>query len=284
MDTPSTLHLCIFHTFGRNSCNSSITHFYYFPARFRSIYGGQLCAYRWTLASRSEHWDVAVNHLYCQSSNKERDWLAFLIPSIFVAAVGSALTCHSSILLFTQWRVFRRNQNRRTAIQLGHALRLQVCSILYIILIYASLVPPLIQKIEEIPSKEEILTPSQYSHSFSGIFLFLVFGTTRSVALFLPCCYYSQPNPKLPQNNLLLIETVINNRLDLEKASGMIEPMKPLFIPEMNEKEIGIETFYSDMMTLQGFNSVSEGSETGLNSKLSLDTQIDYSINILDNG
>ncbi|CAG8535739.1 11667_t:CDS:2 [Ambispora gerdemannii] len=147
----------------------------------------------WVSARREKNWGAEPNQLYCKGSN---DWLAFMIPSIIVSAIATFFACHSSVLTFRRWRLFRQKQTRGTAIKLGLAVRLCVYSLFYAMISLASYIPRIIQNI---PDSED-LTLSEFSGSASGIFLFLTFGTTKSAAVFLPCCYYAPPESQLLSN------------------------------------------------------------------------------------
>jgi hypothetical protein len=55
---------------------------------------------------------------------------------------------HSSYILWGRWRNFNQKQNRRTAIDLGYAVRLTVLSGFYSIILLASLIPSITEKID----------------------------------------------------------------------------------------------------------------------------------------
>ncbi|KAG9294766.1 hypothetical protein G9A89_008245 [Geosiphon pyriformis] len=156
------------------------------------VLNAMLQAFIWASAHSRPHWGVVANALYCQGAG---DWLAFSIPTIIVSVIAAFFACHSSLLTITRWRQFTQKQSRGTAIQLGLAVRLCVCSLLYAAILLASYVPRVIKQMNNIPDPNQI-TLAEFSGSCAGTILFLIFGTTRSAAVFLPCCYYTPPDTR----------------------------------------------------------------------------------------
>ncbi|KAG9294361.1 hypothetical protein G9A89_001866 [Geosiphon pyriformis] len=105
------------------------------------------------ISSKYEHWGVDVNRLYCKGTSYDRDWLAFLIPSVI-----------------TLGEIFKEPNQR-------HSDKIRSSD---------SIARLLSKKIPD----ANALSLSEYTGSIIGIVLFLIFGAHRSAACFLPCFYY----------------------------------------------------------------------------------------------
>ncbi|CAG8616555.1 768_t:CDS:2 [Ambispora leptoticha] len=150
------------------------------------------------LSSRSDHWDVDVNRLYCKGTMQV--WLEFLAPTLIMIFFGVIFT------LAKRMRIFTRQQNRGAAIKLGQAVRFLVCCLVYIFLLSIASVPRIVKRAKNIPDNDE-LTVAEYSGSIVGISLFLIFGTRRSAALLLPCFYY-EPTESLIIKNTVKLQNI----------------------------------------------------------------------------
>lgn len=148
------------------------------------------------LNSKEKHWGVRPGRLLCDPMPSKRAWLSYIIPTSMLTFISIIITVHSSFILFRRWRNFNQKMNRRTAIDLGYAVRLSVMSAFYSIALLASIIPTIIIKFGRIT--EEKITFLEFSTSLFGIMLFMIFGTTKSAAVFLPCCYYSPNDRQLP--------------------------------------------------------------------------------------
>ncbi|KAG9294362.1 hypothetical protein G9A89_001867 [Geosiphon pyriformis] len=196
---------------------------------FRYIFGGIWgytvisCCIRWSIESSKEHWATEVNRLFCRpASNMKQNWLIFLIPMAILSLIAAFLASHSTIMLFQHWRQYVHRQNRNTAIKLGQAVRLSISSNVYICCLLFSLLPPLIKRTKKVPDPNELVI-SDYAGSIQGIVLFLIFGTTKSAAVFLPCCYYAPPDrrrdlesPSLKPNDAISNKEIVDSMTTLD--------------------------------------------------------------------
>ncbi|KAG9294360.1 hypothetical protein G9A89_001865 [Geosiphon pyriformis] len=123
--------------------------------------------------SKKLNWNVEPNRLMCQATSND-NFLSFIVPAVIVFILATFFTFDSSKILMTNWQLFSLRQNRRTAFNLGHAVRLTVFSLAYLIILCMFIVPVVIRKIKN-ASDAKIYTTSQYS----------------TTALFLPCFYYA---------------------------------------------------------------------------------------------
>lgn len=140
------------------------------------------------ISSKEKDWSVQTGILICKSAPSERNWLIYIIITTSLAFMSLVITAHSSYILWNRWRSFNQKQNRRTAIDLGYAVRLTVLSACYSIILLSSIMQTIM--FPDSNSKNGFI---DFATSFFGAILFMIFGTTKSAAIFLPCCYYLQP-------------------------------------------------------------------------------------------
>ncbi|CAI2182994.1 6822_t:CDS:2 [Funneliformis geosporum] len=114
------------------------------------------------MATKEENFGVLISSLNCKGSKNTRNFYGYVIPTMSLVLVAFIMTCHTSFILYNRWKKFNGNMNRTTAIKLGRAVRLN------------------------------ILCP--FMSASIGILLFLIFGSKKSAALFLPFCYYVPPD------------------------------------------------------------------------------------------
>ncbi|CAI2167638.1 9065_t:CDS:2 [Funneliformis geosporum] len=152
------------------------------------------------VTSNEENWGVRAAVLSCKQTPSYQAWLNYIIPTSVLAITSTIITVHSVTILFRRWRNHTRNQNRYTAITLGDAARLVVFSFFYSFMILASLIPSIFLKINndhDLSGDNNKLTFIDFASSTYGTILFMIFGTTKKAALFLPCCYYSPPKDRV---------------------------------------------------------------------------------------
>ncbi|CAG8532406.1 2465_t:CDS:2 [Ambispora gerdemannii] len=147
-------------------------------------------------SSKLDDWGVEADRLHCKATSLMQNWLSFLITT-------SIMTFFAVIFTPKHSRRFARTQNRGTAVKLGEAVRLLVCSLVFVALLLASSVPRIVKRANSIPDSEK-LTIAEYTGSIVGIALFLVFGTRHSAALLLPCFYYEPTESYLIKNTVKL--------------------------------------------------------------------------------
>jgi len=140
------------------------------------------------LNRKEENWGIQVGILFCRENHRV-PFRGSIIITFILTITSIIITAHSIYILWGRWCSFNRKQNRRTAINLGYAVRLAVLSVIYFIILLASLILTLIAKDTEIRDKFMDFFPSLF-----GAILFMIFGTTKSAAIFLPCCYYVHPS------------------------------------------------------------------------------------------
>ncbi|CAB4405350.1 unnamed protein product [Rhizophagus irregularis] len=161
--------------------------------------------------------------------------LASLIPSV-TEKIDNDMTANNQTITFLdfapaffyilwgRWRNFNQKQNRRTAIDLGYAVRLTVLSGFYSILLLASLIPSVTEKIDnDMTANNQTITFLDFAPAFFGTMLFMIFGTTKSAAIFLPCCYYIPPSERKRQRSMISqqyenssIRSRINDSIELD--------------------------------------------------------------------
>src|ERR1041384_7581769 len=74
---------------------------------------------------------------------------------------------------------------------------------------------------------------------FSGTILFMIFGTTKSAAIFLPCCYYAPPNDRACQQEPTRL---INQQYEI---SSPVE-LNVMFRPDGSGDESNFQSFKPD--------------------------------------
>ncbi|CAG8713918.1 14363_t:CDS:2 [Ambispora leptoticha] len=182
------------------------------------VLNGAYQAVRLGLSSSSDNWGVDANQLYCKSTSTTQNWWAFLIPTMI-------MTFFATIFTSKHKRRFTRKQSRRTAIELGQAIRLLVCNLVYILLLLVSSVPRMVKLANNIPDDEK-LTIAEYSGSIIGICLFLIFGTNRSAALCLPCFYYETTESLLIKNTVKLQKKAKHDTIQIATPTHSKQPQK----------------------------------------------------------
>ncbi|CAG8622669.1 32841_t:CDS:2 [Gigaspora margarita] len=105
-------------------------------------------------------------------------------------------------------------QSRNTAIKLGIAGRLVVLSCIYLISLIISVLSALMKYLSKKTSGW--LTVADFSSCLIGTTIFLIFGTTKSAAVFLPCCYYVPPNAPHSQEQSGLSHDEVNPSFQLQ--------------------------------------------------------------------
>lgn len=173
---------------------------------------------------KEKNWGVIPGEFFCKSTPSNTVWLFYLIPTTVYAFSSLLVSAHSSYILWGRWRNFNQKQNRRTAIDLGYAVRLTVLSGFYSILLLASLIPSVTEKIDnDMTANNQTITFLDFAPAFFGTMLFMIFGTTKSAAIFLPCCYYIPPNERKRQRSMISqqyenssIRSHINDSIELD--------------------------------------------------------------------
>ncbi|RIA88617.1 hypothetical protein C1645_774536 [Glomus cerebriforme] len=143
-------------------------------------------------SSKQEHWGVNVSILNCKSNQLSVGFYGYIIPSCLITVLTLLITCHSSIMLYKRWKVFKCNMNRTTAIRLGHAVRLHTCCVMIIVMLSLTLIPRIVDNNKSINSP--IITSTSFIAASVGTVIFLIFGTNTKAAIFLPFCYYVPPD------------------------------------------------------------------------------------------
>ncbi|CAG8757373.1 3770_t:CDS:2, partial [Ambispora leptoticha] len=172
---------------------------------------------------------------------------------------------HSSLILFFHWRKFSRRQNRRNAIKLGQAVRLSLMSFLYVSILLSALVPSVDTKLKGTFGKN--VTSADYATSIGGILLFLVFGTTRTVAIFLPCCYYLPPDAKRPLNETSFSSYNHPYNPTNDETTEVVEQQQPsmdfIVIKENKEQEPTFMSVTSEQVLLDNMSVESSLADIG---------------------
>ncbi|GBB98904.1 hypothetical protein RclHR1_03360001 [Rhizophagus clarus] len=205
--------------------------------------------------SKEKDWGVIPGEFFCKSTPSKTVWLFYLIPTTVYAVTSLAITAHSSYFLWGRWRNFNQKQNRRTAIDLGYAVRLAVLSGFYSIILLASLIPSIAEKFgNEIDDGDDPTTAFlDFAPAFFGTLLFLIFGTTKSAAIFLPCCYYIPPSDRRRQRSM--ISQQYSNVENLSARSTVNEPIElDIMIKQDNSGSESI--FESNFATVSTRNTI----------------------------
>ncbi|CAG8647922.1 3233_t:CDS:2 [Acaulospora morrowiae] len=147
---------------------------------------------------------VTVTWLYCKCADLNEKWY---VDYVYLAIISVATLInlifgvHSTYILYVRWSNFKNQPNRHTAINLGHAVRVAIYinTLLALLLTYflSDLLTP--KNISQTGADDTIYV-GDFASALSGTLLFLIFGTTRSATMFLPCCYYSQSHLYLPNH------------------------------------------------------------------------------------
>ncbi|CAG8527117.1 14272_t:CDS:2 [Gigaspora rosea] len=167
------------------------------------------------LDSRETNSNVSATEFFCvQSSRIIWTWYCYLISMFILVTISLIITIHSSIVLWTRWQNFSHRQSRNTAIKLGIAGRLVVLSCIYLISLIISVLSALMKYLSKKTSGW--LTVADFSSCLIGTTIFLIFGTTKSAAIFLPCCYYVPPNVPHSQEQSGLSRDEVNPSFQLQ--------------------------------------------------------------------
>ncbi|CAJ0749642.1 5232_t:CDS:2, partial [Entrophospora sp. SA101] len=145
--------------------------------------------------SSEENWGSVPTSLTCASTSDDLQFYGYLIPTTILLIFSTVVTFHSGIILWKKWRIFNSNQNRVTAIKLGHATRVYCFTTIYTLLLIVGSIMKLLEKKVTKYDEGDILLHSSSTlfNSTLGIIIFLLFGTTKRATLFLPC-YYVAPD------------------------------------------------------------------------------------------
>ncbi|RGB36902.1 hypothetical protein C1646_741491, partial [Rhizophagus diaphanus] len=107
--------------------------------------------------------------------------------------VVTVLHCHSSFILYKQWKYHNVRKNIATAVVLGRAVRLNTFCFIYIIFLTLTLIPRIVSYPSDDSKSNSAFLVSSFMGVLPGTLLFLVFGAKKQAALFLPFCYYVPP-------------------------------------------------------------------------------------------
>ncbi|CAG8659617.1 13512_t:CDS:2 [Cetraspora pellucida] len=138
----------------------------------------------------TDSFGTMVSLYMCIPVFDNRTFYGYVLPNTVITVLSIPMSCHTGFILWKRWRTFSSHQNRSTAIRLGHSVRLFVFSSTIIIFLLATLIPRFIIYNQSKPTTQYILA---FSTALLGVLLFLIFGTNRRAAVFLPCCYYTPP-------------------------------------------------------------------------------------------
>jgi len=163
--------------------------------------------------SKQKNWGVQTGSLFCESVATETEWFGYIIPTSALAIITVMVTVHSSYILWGRWRNFNQKQNRRTAIDLGYAVRLNVLSCCYSVILLVSIIPSIDDKINHKSEVDNGIKFLDFAPSFFGTMLFMIFGTTKSATIFLPCCYYIPPDDRKKQRSIIIFSNTENSSM-----------------------------------------------------------------------
>ncbi|RIB21211.1 hypothetical protein C2G38_2177292 [Gigaspora rosea] len=144
-----------------------------------------------------DNFGTTVSLYMCVGVFDDRRYYGYVIPNLILTGLSIPMSCHSGYILWKRWKTFSSHQNRSTAIKLGHSVRLCVFSSISTIFLMATLIPKMIMYHDSSPILQYILA---FSTALLGVLLFLIFGSNRKAAIFLPCCYYIPPTIPPPSN------------------------------------------------------------------------------------
>ncbi|CAG8464518.1 12272_t:CDS:2 [Funneliformis mosseae] len=137
-----------------------------------TIYNGMLLK----SASHDKNWNVKPTSLSCKLSDNHDSFIGYYISSIILAFFTLLMTCHSTVILWRRWMNWRNRMNRTTAIRLGEAVR-----------------------DEYMVTKFKIIKIASINSALIGTYLFLIFGTERKAAIFLPFYYVPPGTPHIQE-------------------------------------------------------------------------------------
>ncbi|RIA88618.1 hypothetical protein C1645_826080 [Glomus cerebriforme] len=159
---------------------------------YTTIYNGILLE----IASRVEHWGVFPGSLNCKTSGIIPSFYGYVVPTSIIVLLAVLMSLHSAYILRDRWSHFYNAKNRTTAIRLGEVVRLFAWSFTFVVLLTLPLIPRVIQNESQIDDNYYIINIAKIANfgaASTGTLLFLIFGTNRKAAYFLPC-YYAPPN------------------------------------------------------------------------------------------
>ncbi|GBB96809.1 hypothetical protein RclHR1_02840006 [Rhizophagus clarus] len=169
---------------------------------YSTVYNGILLKF----AVKETNWGVYASNLNCRTSRIVQSFYGYVITTSILAFLAFLMSCHSIFILQKRWTHFATIKNRRTAIRLGAAVRLCAWCFVFVTILIIPLIPRGIQK-ENAPvsNYSTISTISSFGSASFGTFLFLIFGTNKKAAYFLPC-YYAPPDKLRPSFTLPDVE------------------------------------------------------------------------------
>ncbi|RHZ88438.1 hypothetical protein Glove_22g165 [Diversispora epigaea] len=130
--------------------------------------------------------------IYCKLQVKWYNYYIYWTVMSILILLNFVFGGHATYILYKRWNIFKNNKNRQTAINLGYSVRVATYISLYTFFMISYLLSDTIST-----ASKNLLNKQAHVGDFTsalcGTFLFLIFGTTRSATLFMPCCYYSQP-------------------------------------------------------------------------------------------
>ncbi|GBC43147.2 uncharacterized protein OCT59_028047 [Rhizophagus irregularis] len=153
------------------------------------------------ITRNDENGGIIATRFYCEAYKVTNNWNHFwvyqFIVSIFL--VATIISLFSIIILYRKWKIFNNNQNRRTAIKLGYAVRLFIYIIIYTALLGCYIISDIIKQLrignKELTNyAEDSYCFGDFTSAIAGIILLLIFGGNRTAAICLPCCYYVPPH------------------------------------------------------------------------------------------
>ncbi|CAG8475073.1 20693_t:CDS:2 [Dentiscutata erythropus] len=142
------------------------------------------------LYANIDNFGTTVSLYMCIPKFNDRTYYGYVIPNLVLTGLSMPMSCHSGFILWRRWKTFSYHQTRSTAIKLGHSVRLCVFSSISTVFLLATLIPRIMIYHQASPVSQYILA---FSTALLGVLLFLVLGSNRKAAIFLPCCYYNPP-------------------------------------------------------------------------------------------
>ncbi|GES86436.1 hypothetical protein GLOIN_2v1790081 [Rhizophagus clarus] len=128
------------------------------------------------MSMKEKNLGIVVTILHCKRSQDRSTFYTYTVPTSMLALITFMLTCHSSFILYKQWKFHSVCKNIATAVTLGRAVSYP--------------------NVDDSKSNPAFLV-SSFMGILPGFLLFLVFGKKKQAALFLPFCYYVPPGKPL---------------------------------------------------------------------------------------
>ncbi|KAF0528896.1 hypothetical protein F8M41_012892 [Gigaspora margarita] len=104
-----------------------------------------------------DNFGTTVSLYMCVEVFGDRRYYGYVIPNMILTGLSIPMSCHSGYILWKRWKTFSSNQNRSTAIKLGHSVRLCVFSSISSVFLMATLIPRMIMYHETNPILQYIL-------------------------------------------------------------------------------------------------------------------------------